>query len=112
MFFLCNSRTVFSSTSLLVTRMHLREPLSSAFRRHVACMVVPEPAKKSRISAFGLLLTTAARQSLTAYTDFGKGNRPWPPRNFLSSSVPCVPASCAFSHQTVLSLRVFFFGTR
>ena len=94
---------VFSATSLLVTTTLRRRPPSSAFSMQVAWKVVPEPAKKSMMRASGRSRTTAARQSLTAYTDFGKGNVFRIPSSLCSRVVPWVPASWGFSHQTVFS---------
>ena len=69
---LCNKCFVFLvGTSLLVTMMQRRWPPSSALRRLTACRVVPEPAKKSTISALGLSSVKKYTLSFTAYSDLG-----------------------------------------
>ena len=62
-------------TSLLVMHMHWRRPASWRFRRITACADVPDPAKKSRTTASGLLPTKNRRTSSTPYRDFEYGNR-------------------------------------
>jgi site-specific recombinase XerD len=53
-------------TSLLVTNTQRRVPASAAFIRTVACSVVPEPAKKSKIRVSLRSPTAMSRQSRTA----------------------------------------------
>ena len=48
------------------------------FKRLMACIVVPLPAKKSTIKALGLDAVTNLIVSCTAYIDFGKSNFPLP----------------------------------
>ena len=55
----------------MVTRIHLRLPLSSAFNRFTACNVVPEPAKKSTTIASFLSPMKNHKASLTEYNDLG-----------------------------------------
>lgn len=99
---LTSRRAVLAFTSLLLTNTQRRRPPSASLISAVACRVVPEPAKKSRIRASGRSRTTDRSTSRTAYRDLGNGEALRLPRNLWSSEVPWVPASCCVLHQTVL----------
>ena len=82
--------------------MQRRCPPSSAFRRLTAWSVVPEPAKKSTMSALGLLARITLSESLTAYKDFGYGKF-LPGSKFRMYRVPNSPALCRFLFHTVFT---------
>ena len=71
--------------SLLVHRIKLRWPPSSAFCFNIAWPVVPEPAKKSNIIAFGL--RHCAIRNCINDTGFGKSNARLP-RIWIISRLP------------------------
>ena len=96
--------------SLFVTQIHLRHPPSSALRRFTAWSVVPEPAKKSIISAFGLLATKNLIVSWTAYNDLGKVNL-LDPKNSLSKFVPPCSALCDFIRHWVPGINLGIYAS-
>ena len=63
---------------------------SSLLSRQVACRVVPEPAKKSRMIASGRSPIATRSVSATAWSDLGKGKSE-PGTKSLSSTLPYSP---------------------